>query len=442
MQFKESESVELKKSTSEINEAIVAIVAMLNKHKKGLVCFGVSNDGSVVGQSISEKTLRDVSRAISEGIEPKIYPIVKEAEFEGKKCIQVEFFGTEGPYLAFGRPYIRVGNENKQLSAKAHERLIIEKNEGHNPWDKRLCEEAKFSDISSAKVKAYLKKANLPYTTTENSLKKLGLIKNNKLLNSAVLFFAKKPGTFFANAKLRCAVFATNDTLVSIDMQEFEGDVFFLIKKAEEYFIKNVNVGMKLEGLERVDVPEIDKDAFREGIINAFCHRDYINSDSVHLAIFKDRVEIRSPGLLYGGLTIEEIVKGNISERRNELIADLLHKIHLIEKWGKGIKLILSKEPKTKFSEVGNKFYTIFRRKSLQLTPPVTPPVTPPAGLTELEAKIYKELANNPNLSRNDLSKKLGVKLDTIKEYLNKLKSKGILTRKGTTSKGYWKVKK
>ncbi len=48
-----------------------------------------------------------------------------------------------------------------------------------------------------------------------------------------------------------------------------------------------------------VDVPEIDREAFREAIINAFCHRDYREYDSVNIAIFTDRIEIRSPGLLY-----------------------------------------------------------------------------------------------------------------------------------------------
>ena len=46
---------------------------------------------------------------------------------------------------------------------------------------------------------------------------------------------------------------------------------------------------------------QIDKEAFREAIINAFCHRDYREHDSVNVAIFKDRVEVRSPGLFYGG---------------------------------------------------------------------------------------------------------------------------------------------
>ncbi len=68
--------------------------------------------------------------------------------------------------------------------------------------------------------------------------------------------------------------------------------------------------------------------------------------------------------------------------------------------------------------------------------------VTPLVGLTKLETKIFLEIVNNPKISRKDLSNKLNIKLDTIKEYLNKLKTKGFLARKGTTSKGYWEVKK
>src|SRR3989339_1398750 len=101
-----------------------------------------------------------------------------------------------------------------------------------------------------------------------------------------------------------------------------------------------------------MDVPEIDKEAFREAVINAFCHRDYWAHDSINIAIFKDRVEVRSPGLLFGGLTIARIRREMVSERRNELIAELFHRAHLIERWGRGIRLILSKEPTAVFKEI------------------------------------------------------------------------------------------
>ena len=81
MQFKESENLELKKSTSELKEAIIAIAAILNKHQKGKLYFGIKNNGDVVGQEVSEQTIRNISKSISSHIEPKIYPKIKRRFF-------------------------------------------------------------------------------------------------------------------------------------------------------------------------------------------------------------------------------------------------------------------------------------------------------------------------------------------------------------------------
>lgn len=62
MEFQETETVELKKSTSELKEAVISIVAMRNKHQRGEVIFGIRNDGAVVGQQVSDKTIRDVQQ--------------------------------------------------------------------------------------------------------------------------------------------------------------------------------------------------------------------------------------------------------------------------------------------------------------------------------------------------------------------------------------------
>jgi hypothetical protein len=61
----ETETLELKKSTSELKEAVISIASMLNKHGKGILYFGVRNDGRALGQDVGEKTIRDVSQAIS-----------------------------------------------------------------------------------------------------------------------------------------------------------------------------------------------------------------------------------------------------------------------------------------------------------------------------------------------------------------------------------------
>ena len=58
MKFKESETLELKKSTAELKEAVISIVAMLNKHRRGKLYFGINNDGQVVGQTVSGQTIK------------------------------------------------------------------------------------------------------------------------------------------------------------------------------------------------------------------------------------------------------------------------------------------------------------------------------------------------------------------------------------------------
>jgi len=115
-----------------------------------------------------------------------------------------------------------------------------------------------------------------------------------------------------------------------------QSSILSLIEEAEKYILKNIRIGMKLQGLTRVDVPEIDPEAFREAIINAFCHRDYRDPDEVRIAIFPDRVEVRNPGRLMEGVTLRTLKTAKVSRRRNPLIADLLRRIHLIEAWKSG----------------------------------------------------------------------------------------------------------
>jgi ATP-dependent DNA helicase RecG len=62
-------------------QAVVSIVAILNKHGKGELYFGINDKGVVVGQDVSAKTLRDISQKIDEQIEPKIYTHIDKVEF-------------------------------------------------------------------------------------------------------------------------------------------------------------------------------------------------------------------------------------------------------------------------------------------------------------------------------------------------------------------------
>jgi ATP-dependent DNA helicase RecG len=436
----EDETTELKKSTSELKEAVISIAAILNKHQKGEIYFGVLKNGKVAGQQVTEKTIRDVSQAISNHIEPRIFPKIVRLKQEGKSCIHVSFEGAERPYFAYGRAYIRVGDEDKQLSAKELENLILKKNQEKMRWEVQVCERATYGDISRDKLKSFLRSSRLKFGNIGNALSKLNLASAGKPLNAAIILFGRKPERFFPSARLRCATFGTDNTSAIIDMKDFEGDLFSLIKKAEEYILSHINIGMRLDGLRRVDVPEIDREAVREAIINAFCHRDYSEYDSVNIAVFRDRVEIRSPGGLFGGLTIEQITKENVSRRRNELIADIFHRVHFVEKWGRGIELILTKEPTAAFKEIAGTFVTVLHRKEARKKTSEETTHELPINYSKTTHEAFAIIIEVPTITREELAERLGLSPDGAKYHLDKLRKGGHIRRVGGRKGGHWEA--
>jgi ATP-dependent DNA helicase RecG len=190
MHLKENETLELKKSTAELDRAIISIVSMLNKQGHGDLYFGVKNDGTVVGQEISENTIRHISQSINARIDPKIFPEIKEVTIDNKTCVYIRFEGNDSPYYADGRAYVRVGDEDKKLSAKELENIIIKKNREKLRWDNR---ESNYSltDVNEEVLNNYLNRAkkegrlSFDFQDVETTLKKLKLIENNKLLKAA-----------------------------------------------------------------------------------------------------------------------------------------------------------------------------------------------------------------------------------------------------------------
>ena len=193
MEFIESEQLELKATTAELKEAVIAVAAILNKHQNGELYFGIKNNGEINGQQVTDKTLRYVAQTISDNIEPKIFPIIENVVIEDKQCIYVKFWGKEIPYYAYGRAYIRVSDQDRQLSAKEIENLILEKNREKMRWDNQICEEMTFKDIDKKRVIDFAKMAEQKFVSVENVLQTLEVMKGNKFLNSAIVFFDKSP---------------------------------------------------------------------------------------------------------------------------------------------------------------------------------------------------------------------------------------------------------
>lgn len=447
----ETETVELKKSLAELKQGLISLAAMLNKHGQAELWFGIAPNGKAVGLEINEKTLRDVSQAITAHIEPAIYPHITQQRIDSKHCLHIKAEGWQQPYLAYGRAYMRVADEDKKLSASELKNLILQNNQDALRWENEPSG-LTLEQLNPEKISRFLALANLPPDSAASALEKLDLLRQGVPLNAAKLFFADAP------IQLRCAVFATHTSSTIIDRHDFDGDILELIEEAEKYALKNIHIGMRLEGLRRVDVPEIPLKAIREALVNAFCHRDWRDPDFVQVAVFRDRLEIRNPGKLYGGLTFDEIRQGNISRRRNPKIAELLRRIHLVEAWGRGVPLILENAPSTSFDEIGGLFITRFNRpsaldasqdapairqetslKTTQELPQATQETTQELPRTTQEI-LLQHLRSQPGITTVELARVTGLSPDGVKYHLNQLKRTGKLRRHGPTKGGYWEV--
>jgi len=447
MKFKESETIELKKSTSELKEAVISIVAILNKHQKGEIYFGIKNDGSIIGQDISEKTIRGISITISEHIEPKIYPKINQIKINNKKCVRVQFYGKNIPYFAYGRAYMRVGDENRQISAKELEKLFLR---NKILWEMETSDKT-IRDIDVKILRNYIlrannaKRINFQYINVKTTLKKLNLLKNGKLLKAAEILFCKSNPI-----EVQAAVFASKEKITFLDIKQFKGNIFNLIEQSEEYIKGHIDWRAVLKDRTRDEIPEVPLRAITEALVNSLCHRDYWAPESNKVAIFKDRVEIYNPGTFPEGLTPEDyIYKEEQSVLRNPLIADVLYKSRDIEKWGSGLKRIYqeckAQNVKVEFKILKTGFMIVFFRTEIEKKTKVTErvPENVPENVPEKRTKvIFKYISKNNKISTKNLSEILQVSEKTVKRDIEKLKEKKLLKRIGADKGGYWKVLK
>lgn len=472
--FLENEVIEFKKKTSELKEGIISIASILNKHQCGKLYFGIKDNGEIIGQDISSKTLRDVSKAISENIEPKIYPTVNKIKLDNKECILVEFEGDDIPYLAFGRAYMRVGDEDRQLSMKEMRKLILRDGNEIGKWENKVSDYT-IEDIDEELLKEFIEKGrqakriNFPYTSKEEILKKLSLVnKNNELLNAGYILFAKE-----AKLEMQMAIFATETKLTFLDIDQLFGNIFELIEDGENYIRKNIKwpVNFKSGGMERVEIPEIPMEAIREALINSLIHRDFKNPKSNEIAIYKDRIEIFNPGEFPEGYKPEDFIEGKEgSMPRNPLIANTLYLSKDIEKWGSGFKRITDEckaaNVTVEFKIKKSGFTVIFYRKNDDELYDLTQNDKNVAlndknvalndknvalnvelklkeqypNLRKAYIDIIKIITENKDITQNEIADKLNKDRNSIYRNTKKLRDMGILERLGSKKKGYWKI--
>lgn len=342
----ESETVEFKKSTGEMREAMESVAAILNKHGRGTLFFGVRpSDGKVIGQEVSEKTLRDISQAFTNRIEPRVYPEISQLETdEGLAYIKVAFSGNERPYSCDGRYRIRSADEDLPMNQSALRSFMQDEFYRAHPWD-RQASERPIEDVDELTVHQYVERGQargrigFQFESVRQVLSSIDLLTSDgKLTNAAEVLFCPS-----IDVQLKMGIFKTHARTEALDLRHESGTIFALVDQAEFYIANNIRREIIVTGSRtRDEIPEIPFAAIREALMNAYAHRIWYRSGYVQVDIYHDAVDIISPGWFVDGQTPGAHLSGEStsSDTRNKLMAEALFRSGDIESSGMGIKKI------------------------------------------------------------------------------------------------------
>ena len=226
----------------------------------------------------------------------------------------------------------------------------------------------------------------------------------------------------------------------AIDSAEYQGNVLALLEAAETFVKKHNNLRWKKLPNSRIDLPDYVERSIHEALVNAFVHRDYMEIGSeVHLDIFDNRIEITSPGGMVEGLPIQKRDLYHIaSRRRNPYLADIFHRLQLMERSGSGIKEIMN-DYKASANITEDRLPTFFSDESdFNITfwnlnygveqseskgskgsnREVSDKSIGNANLSDTEKQILSYISKNSNITQKELASQLGISEIGIRKLL------------------------
>ena len=465
----ESINIEYKVEMPKKSEKYMKTVVAFANGRGGRIVFGVDDKTlNIVGMNPDTifQTMDSITNAISDSCEPKIYPDVTLQSIDDKTIIVVEIHpGPMRPYYIKNKglvdgTYVRVAGTSRHAEGYMLKELILE---GQNRYfDNEPCEYLEINEDDIKDLCDKMKKIAIENTwndeekaairdVTKNILITWGILKedNGKIIPTNA--YALLTGKMQIQPTIQCAVFKGKTRAYFVDRREFSGPIQYQVQLAFQYVLEKINMGMQIKGIYRQDVYELPINSVRELIANAVAHRNYLEPGNIQVAIFDDRLEVTSPGMLLNTVSIKKMIEG-YSRLRNPAIANAFAYMKIIEKWGTGIPRILRecKEYGLKKPELidfdGDFRVNMYRReeksKTTQTTTQITTQITTQTTikLTKNDHEILQVIQNNPALSQKEIAMELGWTVDRVKYYLNKMKKQEAIRRIGSSHKGYWEL--
>ena len=473
----ESKNVEYKVTVPEKSEKYMKTVVAFANGDGGKIVFGIDDKTlEIVGMESENifQTMDAITNAICDSCEPRIRPEVTLQTVDDKTIIIVEVLpGSMRPYYIKSKgmmngTYVRIAGTTRPVEDYMLKELILE---GQNRYfDSEPCKGITATEEEIQALCTSMKQVALKHTWQDSEKTNIKDITVNTLISWGILreehgnviptnAYALLNGKMPMQPCIQCAVFKGKDRAYFVDRREFDVSIQEQVESAFQYVLEK-NLGMKIQGVYRQDVYELPTDSVRELIANAVAHRSYLEPGNIQVALFDDRLEVTSPGMLLNNVTISKMMEG-YSKPRNPALARAFAYMKIIEKWGTGIPRIFREceeygLPEPKLIDFDGDFrVNMYRKIENELAPDdrvndkvndkvndrVNDRVNDKVNNKEPEKAVLSLLMENPEYTVTQLADMLNVSRKTIANKMKVLKERNIIERVGSSRKGYWKIK-
>lgn len=456
----ESKTLEFKEALPSRAERWVKTVVAFSNSAGGKLVVGVSDGGDVVGVDNARSAADAAANAIDDLCEPQVTPRIRVEELDGRDVVVIEVQpGTATPYHLRGRDleqgtYVRVGATTRPAGEAVLRELALRGSS--QSYDEQPCLDTAFDEEAASRLCDEMNRrrrdADRGGKVTLRNLENWGLVKRldgERVPTRALLLLTSNPYRF---ARIQCGQFKGTTRTVFLDRREYAGPLYEQVDAAEDFVLRNIRLGARIEGLYREDYYELPPEAIREAIVNAVVHRDLQANSCVQVALYDDRLEVTSPGPLFGGITIEQALDG-ATALRNPKVAEAFMQMDMFESWGTGLRRIRDASaaaglPEPEFREIGSMFRVNIFRPRLEIPEAERHGAAPgdafpshgkPAfispeilsRLTDNERAAVRIAAESGRVASSDLSGVCGVSRQTASKTLRKLADEGVLVWRG-----------
>ncbi len=447
----ESEMLELKATTGQLDSAARTLCAFLNGHG-GTVIIGVTSGGKIHGQDVSDGTQQGIAATLRK-LEPPASVQLQLVRLPGTSkdliVLDARPSGDALPYTYDGKPYERIGTSTSVMPQERYQQLLLERLHSRQRWENAPAGGIDLGDLDvdeivrTARASRSAGRLSGPdIDDPDDILRGLGLRLDGRLLNAAVVLFGRRFLPEYPQCQVRMARFKGIDKTEFLDNRQVHGHGYDLLDEAMLFLQRHLPVAGRIQPgvLERLDVPLFPLEALREALVNALCHRTYSHAGgAVSIAIYDDRLEIWSDGTLPFGLTVEDLKRDHQSRPRNPLIADAFFRRGLVERWGRGTQRIVelcvqAGHPEPEFVEQAGAVGVRF------IPSGYIAPHRVGHDLTERQREILQLLASAPRLALREIRESLSnpPAIRTVRDDLSHLQKLGLTDTSGHGRGAVW----